>query len=162
MFPRCGTEAVWLAVSRLTALRLGVGRYGESVPLLLIWPELTKENRALCGQERCLLGACPDCVARPWVAARAGIRHTPQNTSPRGSKHPVASPIHPGKDTAQGRRWIEPQFYPPSRYTVNRAAWKCCDQEVRPDSRRCKLAGSLAPAGTTSPLPKWISRSSHT
>src|SRR5204862_5997650 len=74
------------------SIRLGVGRYGESVPLLLIWPELSKENRALCGQERCLLGACPDRVTRPWIAARAGIRHTPQNTSPPGSRHPVASP----------------------------------------------------------------------
>jgi hypothetical protein len=35
MFPRCGTEAVWLDCELADSLRLGVGRYGESVPLLL-------------------------------------------------------------------------------------------------------------------------------
>ena len=37
----------------------------------------------------------------------------PKNAGPRGKDHPVASPIHPEKDTAQGRCWIMPSSNPP-------------------------------------------------
>jgi hypothetical protein len=41
-FPLCGKEAVWLGYELAGSLRSGVGRYGESVPLLHI-------NRVLTG-----------------------------------------------------------------------------------------------------------------
>ena len=46
MFRLCGTEAVWLGCDLADSLRLGLGRYGESVPLLRIAELLAKNNLA--------------------------------------------------------------------------------------------------------------------
>jgi hypothetical protein len=101
-------RSVWEAVGcSLSSWQpeLGVGRYGESVPLLLIW----RESILRCSGKR---PACPcsDASRGSWVAARAGVRHTPQKRWPAGQRPPCRFPNSSGKGHRAGKVLDNTQF----------------------------------------------------
>src|SRR4029453_10580831 len=77
-------------------------------------------------------------------AARGGVATPPKQSRPRGADrpdHPVASPIHPGKDDAAGGLEIEHPVVPPSRFIIDPCAAKRCEQQVKSTGARPAAIG---------------------
>src|SRR5215218_5924713 len=99
---RCATEAVWLDCELADSLRLGVGRYGESVPLLLKEPTKTlsasapprerqMQNGLLRVQLVMRLGP-QERAGRPRLGARDQVRRLPHACANWRPRHQADRP----------------------------------------------------------------------